>query len=183
MTRFFDIIISSVGLIFLIPILVTSVLILFIESRRPIFFQIRVGKNLKPFVMLKFRTMRVDTKSTSTHLVDASCVTFMGRILRKIKFDELPQLWNVLMGDMSLVGPRPCLFNQKDVINERLARDVFRVRPGITGLAQICRIDMSQPKLLAKVDAEMLSSLNLRKYFKYILLTLIGGGAGDRISH
>ena len=125
--------------------------------------------------------MRQDTISTATHLADASAVTTFGRFLRRTKLDELPQLWNVLRGEMSLVGPRPCLFNQEDLIAERASRGVFDVRPGITGLAQIQGIDMSTPVLLAKTDAEMLKSLNIFNYFRYIFLTIVGKGSGDRV--
>ena len=97
--------------------------------------------------------------------------------------DELPQLWNVLVGDMSLVGPRPNLFNQKELINERDLRGVYSVRPGITGLAQINKIDMSTSKLLAETDARMIQELNVMSYFMYILLTLFGKGFGDRIKN
>ena len=125
--------------------------------------------------------MRPDTASVASHLADASAITPLGRILRKTKLDELPQLWNVLCGDMSLVGPRPCLFNQQDLIVKRAARGVFDARPGITGLAQIQGIDMSTPELLAKTDAEMLRQMSLFNYFRYIFLTILGKGAGDRV--
>ena len=95
--------------------------------------------------------------------------------------DETPQLWNVLRGHMSLVGPRPCLFNQMELIQEREARGVYAARPGITGLAQIQGIDMSTPVKLAETDAKMLETLNIISYFHYILMTLAGKGAGDRV--
>ncbi|BBU68003.1 hypothetical protein ICHIAU1_02860 [Fluviibacter phosphoraccumulans] len=101
--------------------------------------------------------------------------------MRRTKLDELPQLWNVLKGEMSLVGPRPCLFNQTDLINERAVRGVFDSRPGITGLAQVSNIDMSTPELLAETDAKMLASLRVADYFNYIIQTVSGKGAGDRI--
>jgi len=99
--------------------------------------------------------------------------------LRRTKLDELPQLWNVLKGEMSLVGPRPCLFNQTELISERASRDVFDARPGITGLAQVNNIDMSTPKLLAETDARMLQEMTASAYFKYIFMTVGGKGAGD----
>jgi lipopolysaccharide/colanic/teichoic acid biosynthesis glycosyltransferase len=95
--------------------------------------------------------------------------------------DELPQLWNVLVGDMSLVGPRPNLFNQTELIEERQKRGVYGIRPGITGLAQINKIDMSTPQLLAETDARMIAQLNVWNYFKYIFLTVFGKGFGDRV--
>ena len=108
-------------------------------------------------------------------------ITPFGSFLRKSKLDELPQLWNVFVGDMSLVGPRPNLFNQEELIEERDSRGVYSVRPGITGLAQINKIDMSTPQLLAETDAKMIQELNTLGYFKYILLTVFGKGFGDRI--
>jgi lipopolysaccharide/colanic/teichoic acid biosynthesis glycosyltransferase len=112
-------------------------------------------------------------------LVDPSAVTHWGALLRRTKLDELPQLWNVLKGEMSLVGPRPCLFNQTELISERSSLGVFNSRPGITGLAQVSNIDMSTPKLLAETDAQMLKDLTLNAYFKYIFMTIIGKGSGD----
>src|SRR5690606_11605660 len=97
-----------------------------------------------------------DTASVATHLADATAVTPLGQLLRRTKLDELPQLWNVLKGDMSLVGYRPCLFSQEELIAERATRGIFDARPGITGLAQINGIDMSTPRLLAETDAEMI---------------------------
>jgi O-antigen biosynthesis protein WbqP len=93
----------------------------------------------------------------------------------------LPQLWNVLRGEMSLVGPRPCLFNQQELIDARERLDVFAARPGITGLAQVNEIDMSTPELLAQTDARMLASLGIKNYFRCILMTVAGKGSGDRI--
>jgi lipopolysaccharide/colanic/teichoic acid biosynthesis glycosyltransferase len=125
--------------------------------------------------------MRKDTASVATHLANANAVTRLGIFLRRTKLDELPQLWNVLKGEMSLVGPRPCLFNQEELIAAREKRVVFSARPGITGLAQIRKIDMSTPELLAETDARMLSELTLRAYLWFIIATAVGGGAGDRV--
>ena len=125
--------------------------------------------------------MHVNTPSVATHFASASSITSFGSFLRKSKLDELPQLWNVFVGDMSLVGPRPNLFNQEELIHERDSRGVYSVRPGITGLAQINKIDMSTPQLLAETDTQMIQELNTLGYFKYIFLTLFGKGFGDRI--
>ena len=125
--------------------------------------------------------MNIGSASVATHLADKTSVTRIGTVLRRTKLDELPQLWNVVTGAMSLVGPRPCLFNQTELINEREKRKVFCSRPGITGLAQIQGIDMSTPELLADVDARMLETMTIKAYFKYIFLTVAGAGAGDAI--
>jgi O-antigen biosynthesis protein WbqP len=179
MIRLFDIIFSSIGLVMLSPILLLVFLLGWMETHSPLFFQKRVGKNLQPFVIVKFRTMRLTTASVATHLTDAEAITALGGFLRRTKLDELPQLWNVLKGEMSLVGPRPCLYNQEVLINERTKHNVYNARPGITGLAQIQGIDMSMPETLAETDAKMLKDLNLKNYFRYILLTLLGKGSGD----
>ena len=179
--RFFDLLLAVLGLVFGSPVLVVLWLIGLLDTGSPIFRQQRVGRFQKPFTLVKFRTMRPDTASVATHLADASAVTPFGRFLRRTKLDELPQLWNVFKGDMSLVGPRPCLYSQGELIAEREQRGVFDARPGITGLAQVNEIDMSTPKLLAETDANMLNSLTLTAYFRYILMTIFGKGAGDRV--
>jgi len=125
--------------------------------------------------------MRKDTDSVATHLVDPGAVTSLGYFLRKTKLDELPQLWNVICGEMSLVGPRPCLFNQKELIEAREERGVFAVHPGITGLAQVQGIDMSTPELLAETDSRMIQTMSLSKYCAYLAMTFSRNGFGDRV--
>lgn len=181
MIRFFDFVFSLVGLIVGFPVLLVLIVIGFFDTGSPIFSQERVGRNKKPFTLLKLRTMRKDTASVASHLASAASITPFGRFLRRTKLDELPQLWNVLKGEMSLVGPRPCLFNQDELISEREQRGVLAARPGITGLAQINDIDMSTPQLLAETDQKMLVKLTVGVYLKYIFLTVFGRGAGDRV--
>jgi O-antigen biosynthesis protein WbqP len=181
MTRIFDVILSFAGLVIGAPILALLGMLSWLNSGSPLFRQERVGRNQKPFTLVKFRTMRPNTASVATHLADASAVTKLGNFLRRTKLDELPQLWNVLKGEMSLVGPRPCLLSQRELIAERASLGVFAVRPGITGLAQINGIDMSTPTLLAEVDARMLQGMGARIYFSYIIKTVTGAGRGDRI--
>lgn len=181
MIRALDFLFSLLGLLTLWPVFIVIWLIGYFDTGAPIFRQVRVGRNQKPFVLVKFRTMPVETKSVATHLVGASSVTKLGGFLRKTKLDELPQLWNVLKGEMSLVGPRPCLPNQQEMVDAREVLNVFDVRPGITGLAQVNEIDMSTPETLAKWDAKMISTMSLENYFKYIVQTVLGKGAGDRI--
>jgi O-antigen biosynthesis protein WbqP len=180
--RILDFFFSLLGLICASPVLLVLVIIGLFDTGSPIFRQVRVGRDQKPFTLVKFRTMKRDTASVASHLANASAITPFGSFLRRSKLDELPQLWNVLKGEMSLVGPRPCLFNQEELIQERALRHVFTVRPGITGLAQVNTIDMSTPVLLAETDAKMIESLTLRDYFTYILQTITGKGAGDRVT-
>ncbi len=181
MFRLFDLVLSFFGLIILSPVFVLLFFVGLLSHRSPLFFQKRIGRFQKPFTLIKFRTMREGTLSIATHLVDSSAVTAFGGILRKTKLDEFPQLWNVLKGEMSLVGPRPCLLNQRELIEERAKLNVFRVLPGITGLAQISGIDMSKPKLLAETDARMLKELNFKMYFKIIWITFVGKGTNVRV--
>ncbi|MEC9040540.1 MAG: sugar transferase [Pseudomonadota bacterium] len=181
MIRLLDFVFALLGLVFGLPMLLVLVVIGFFDTGSPIFRQQRVGRNQKPFTLVKFRTMKKDTASVASHLASASAITPFGHFLRRTKLDELPQLWNVLKGEMSLVGPRPCLFNQEELIEERERRGVLSARPGITGLAQVNDIDMSTPKLLAETDQKMLENLTVPAYFRYILMTVSGKGAGDRV--
>jgi O-antigen biosynthesis protein WbqP len=139
-----------------------------------IFRQVRVGKGEKPFVCLKLRTMVLSAAEVPTHEISGAAVTPLGRWLRRFKLDELPQLWNILRGDMSFVGPRPCLQSQHDLILERRIRGVYGVRPGLTGLAQIRGIDMSTPELLAQTDAEYVKRMSLWTDVRVIVGTVIG---------
>ena len=182
MLRLFDFLLAACGLLVGLPILLLIGLLGLLDTGSPLFFQMRVGRHQQAFRLIKFRTMRLNTASVATHLADPKAVTALGHFLRRSKLDELPQLWNVLLGHMSLVGPRPCLFNQTELIEERQRRGVFDHRPGITGLAQVQGIDMSTPELLAQTDAQMLHGLSVVAYFKYLLLTVSGRGAGDRIA-
>lgn len=181
MIRFFDVFLAIFGLIFLSPLIVLIAIVGWFDNRSPFFRQKRVGRHKKGFIIVKFRTMKVDTAHIASHLANRSAITPLGKFLRSTKLDELPQLWNVLKGDMSLVGPRPCLFNQHELIKEREKRDIFGVRPGITGLAQVNEIDMSTPTLLAETDARMMQDLTVRTYCRYLFMTLMGKGRGDRV--
>ena len=181
--RFFDLLLSLIGIVFFFPFFLFLILILYLDTGSPIFCQERVGKHKNSFYLVKFRSMNLNAPSVATHLASSSSITRLGGFLRKSKLDELPQLWNVFVGDMSLVGPRPNLFNQDELIVERESLEVYSVRPGITGLAQINKIDMSTPLLLAQTDAKMIQDLNVMTYFKYIFLTIVGKGLGDRIKN
>ena len=154
--------------------MIIFLIIAWFDTGRPLYIQKRVGLNLKNFNLVKFRTMKIGTSSKSTHLVSKSSITAIGFFFRKFKIDEAPQLFNVLIGDMSIVGPRPCLTNQKKLISERKKSGVFKVRPGITGLAQIKDVNMSKPILLSKIDKKMIQNkINIINYFNYISLTIL----------
>lgn len=182
MIRILDIILSLIGICMLFPLLVLIYIIGLIDNGEPLFWQERVGKNKKGFKLVKFRTMKKSTVSVATHLVDQDSVTRLGNVLRKTKLDELPQLWNVVRGEMSLVGPRPGLFNQTELTLNREKLGVYQVCPGITGLAQVNNIDMSTPEKISKMDADMIANLNLTMYLKVIWLTFLGRGQGDCIA-
>lgn len=179
--RAYDIIFSLVLFFLLLPILFLLFIICLAESGQPIFIQKRVGQFEKTFNIMKFRTMRINTPSLASHLVRKGSVTKVGKFIRKLKLDELPQLINVFKGEMSFIGPRPCLLNQLELIEERKKYNIFHVKPGITGLSQIRGIDMSDPKKLSETDQHMILYFKKRDYFKYLLLTLLGKGLGDKV--
>ena len=180
--RAFDLTAAALGGLLVLPVVVLAVILVRLDSPGPaIFRQARVGRGETIFVCYKLRTMAQGTRAAGTHEVAASSVTRLGRWLRHLKIDELPQLWNVLRGDMSLVGPRPCLPTQTMLIEERRSRGVYQVRPGITGRAQVIGLDMSTPVELAQEDAIWARSPNLRDYFRLVLLTSLGRGQGDAI--
>ncbi|MGR5341959.1 sugar transferase [Vibrio astriarenae] len=181
MIRLLDFLAAFLGLLFLSPVLLVVTIIGAFDTGSPIFVQKRVGKHKKPFKLIKFRTMTVGTQSVASHLASSSSITKFGMFLRKTKLDELPQLINVLKGEMSLVGPRPNLFNQEELIEAREKNGVYEVLPGITGLAQIQNIDMSAPTLLAQTDKNMIDTMTLKLYFRCIVLTVTGSGSGDAV--
>jgi O-antigen biosynthesis protein WbqP len=182
MKRPLDVVASVLGLLVLSPVVLIALLAIRWTSSGPgIFSQVRVGRNGMPFRCHKLRTMYVGTASVPTHEVSVSRITPIGRFLRRTKLDELPQLWNVVKGEMSLVGPRPCLPEQTVLVEERRRRGVAALRPGITGLAQLRGIDMADPAKLAEIDAEYLAAASLPADLEILIGTLINGEArGDR---
>ena len=181
MIRLVDFVAAIIGIILLSPFILLIAIILFLEHRKPFFIQKRVGKNMVEFTLIKFRSMSPKAANLPTHEISADLITRTGKFIRATKLDELPQLWNVLKGEMSLVGPRPCLPTQEELINERQALGVFKLRPGITGPAQVKNIDMSTPKKLAVEDSQMVDNLTLGSYVKYVLMTVTGSGQGDKV--
>lgn len=180
MKRVFDIVL---GLI-LVPIVLVFFLIfalpIAIEARAsPLFFQVRLGRFERPFRLLKLRTMKVSTPNVASHHVAADQILATGRILRRLKIDEMPQIWNVLNGTMSLIGPRPGLPSQDDLTDARRRHGVFKLRPGITGVSQIDGLDMSTPELLAKTDKTYDVPWSLRLDIGILWATATGAGSGD----
>ena len=172
--RGFDFIVALVGLLVCSPVLLILSVLVKLDSKGPAFFvQTRVGKDGRLFECYKLRTMKVGTPQTLSHLGVSANITRMGRFLRWSKQDELPQLYNVLRGEMSLVGPRPGLPNDVRLMTARKTLNVLSARPGITGLAQVCGVDMSQPDLLAEVDARYLYSRTLWRDLSLCALTVI----------
>lgn len=180
MKRAFDIVAAVVGLVLAAPIIVAAAMAVRLDSPGPALFrQTRVGRHRKPFTCYKLRTMHVGTAERATHLVSQAAITRFGRFARRTKIDEIPQLFNVLMGDMSLVGPRPCLPSQTELVEARSRLGVFEVRPGVTGLAQIQGVDMSTPQRLADLDSAYLRSRTFSGDLRIILATILGGGSAQ----
>lgn len=173
MKRAFDLVASVAGLALLWPVILLLVTAVRRDSPGPgIFAQQRVGRHGKPFVCYKLRTMRAGTPNVATHLASPDEITALGAFLRRTKLDELPQLWNVLKGDMSFVGPRPCLPEQTELVQARQALGVLALRPGMTGLGQVSGIDMSDPGRLARCDRDYMDrrsmALDIRLIFRTV---------------
>ncbi|MBP3697724.1 MAG: sugar transferase [Clostridia bacterium] len=179
MKRFFDFTVSLLLIIVLMPVFLIIALIVLVDSGSPVIFkQYRVGKDNKLFYIYKFRTMKVNTRNASTDdLVEAeSVITKSGRILRKTSLDELPQLFNVLTGKMSFVGPRPLIPEEKEIRQIRKEYNVYSVRPGITGLAQVNGRDMLGAKEKALFDKEYVEKqsilLDIKIMFKTVMVVI-----------
>ena len=175
--RIIDVIFSILGLIILIPVFLIVSIAIKIESKGPIIFkQKRIGKRKKYFTIYKFRTMRSDTpKDMPTHMLKNAngCITKVGNILRKTSLDELPQLVNILKGDMSIIGPRPALWNQDDLVEEREKYHANDIRPGLTGWAQVNGRDELEIPVKAKYDGEYIEKVSLWFDIKIFFKTII----------
>jgi len=181
--RCFDIVVS----ILLLPLASVlcaafSLLSVLLHGENPLFSQRRVGQFGRVFTIFKLRTMRSSTLDLPTHEVRSSEISLLGRIMRAAKVDELPQIYNVLKGEMSFVGPRPCLPTQTTLINERLRRGVYDAKPGITGFAQVRGLDMSSPEELAKSDQQYLNDFSMKLDLWLVIQTVFGRGVGDKTS-
>ena len=174
MIRLFDFIFSTVGLLMMWPIGLILYIIGLFDTGKPIFIQERVGKHKKPFNLYKFRTMDVSTKSVASHLASQSSITKFGGFLRKTKLDELPQLFSLLTGKMSLIGYRPSQKSEKELNDEREYLNLHQIRPGITGWAQVNGRDIlaANPTLKAKYDGYYLSKISIFLDIKIFFMTI-----------
>lgn len=180
--RLTDLMIAVPLTIVSLPICLVLLVAIRVESAGPpLFMQERVGRNQRPFRIFKLRTMGIGTAQVASHHLTTASITPLGSVLRRLKLDELPQLLNVLNGTMSLVGPRPCLTSQHELIARRQQHGLFTIRPGITGPAQILGIDMSDPERLVNVEAAYFRSSNALKDIRLILKTFLGSGSGDAV--
>lgn len=178
--RLLDVTISAVAM----PAFLVALIVAWYPVRRStggtaIIRQTRVGREGELFVLWKFRTMRANVEVVPSHQVDPKQITRVGRIMRRLKLDELPQVINVVRGEMSFVGPRPCLPSQIELIEARRRLGVHEMLPGITGLSQVCGLDMSQPLELARRDAEYVADWSIFQDLTILVETLFGRGLGD----
>ena len=193
--RIFDFILSLIGSIILFPFFIIFGIIIFIDDPGPIFFtQKRVGKNKKLFRLIKFRTMKPKTPDIPTHLLEnpEQYITRFGKFLRKTSIDELPQIWNILIGKMSIIGPRPALWNQDDLIAERDKYGANNIKPGLTGWAQINGRDELEIPVKAALDGEYVEKLSFAFDCKCFFGTIkavfkhegvVEGGTGELHKH
>lgn len=180
--RAFDLTLALMLVVPTIAICLVAMIVIWIDDRsNPIFMQQRLGRDGRPFWLMKLRTMRVGTGDRPSHEAQATSITRIGALLRRTKLDELPQLWNVLRGEMSFIGPRPGLLTQTVLASERRRHGVDRLSPGITGIAQVQGIDMSAPEYLAEVDSAYLTKWSLNRDLRLLMLTVAGGGRGDAV--
>lgn len=180
MKRTLDLLLAVIGAIVTAPIILVLVILIRRTSAGPgLFRQARVGRNEKIFTCFKLRTMSVGTGDRPSHETATSSITPLGQFLRRTKLDELPQLWNIVRGDMSLVGPRPCLPSQSELIRLRREKGLYAIRPGITGISQVRRVDMSIPERLAELDATYLADMSPGADLRLIWMTVTGAGRGD----
>lgn len=181
--RAFDLLVALALMPIAVPLcLIAAVPILFEAGALPFFRQMRVGRDGAPFSILKLRTMAPGTREGASHEVGVATLLTSGRIYRRLKIDELPQLWNVINGSMSLVGPRPHLPSQIVLTEERRKRGVLAMRPGITGVSQVAGLDMSDPPRLAASDAAYLGDWSLTRDIGILWQTVAGKGNGDAAS-
>ena len=186
MKRVVDITLSSLGLLFLLPLMCLIAAAILINSKGPaLYWSLRVGCNNTKFKMPKFRTMSIRTPELATHLLDNpdKWITSIGHFLRRTSLDELPQLWSILRGDMSIVGPRPALFNQYDLIALRTSKGLHRLTPGLTGWAQVNGRDDLSVAQKVDLDLQYMRLRTIRLDFRIMFMTLIRFLKRSGVSH
>lgn len=180
MKRWIDLMLAVPLAIAAVPVVLLVAIAVRIETPgSPIFLQRRVGRNGRIFPLVKLRTMYANTRHVASHEVPHAAITRVGVVIRRLKIDELPQLANVILGQMSLVGPRPCLPTQVELIDERQALGVDRLLPGITGISQVQGLDMSDPARLAASDAAYIKGWSVTADLAILWATVAGHGFGD----
>ena len=186
MKRLFDLAVALVAAVFLaLPIVITALAVRLTSPGPALYWSDRVGRHNRIFKMPKFRSMRIDTPAVATHLLHnpEQWLTPIGSFLRKSSLDELPQLWSILKGDMSFVGPRPALFNQDDLIALRTEKGVHEMVPGLTGWAQVNGRDELPITQKVELDAEYLRRRSLRFDLRVLWMTALKVLARDGVSH
>ncbi|WP_353191878.1 sugar transferase [Pandoraea pnomenusa] len=186
MKRVFDFLVALLaGLLLLVPILIVAVLVRLTSRGPALYWSDRVGRDNRIFRMPKFRSMRVDTPAVATHLLKdpKACLTPIGGMLRRTSLDELPQIWSILCGDMSLVGPRPALFNQEDLIDLRTRYGVHELRPGLTGWAQINGRDELPIPVKVEFDVQYLKRRSFKFDIEILIATFFKVMRRDGVSH
>ncbi|PTW44072.1 lipopolysaccharide/colanic/teichoic acid biosynthesis glycosyltransferase [Sphingomonas faeni] len=181
--RLFDLVLALLLALPAVAACTVAALLIWLDDRaNPFFVQLRLGRDGRPFRLVKLRTMRIGTGDRPSHETTHGSITRTGALLRRTKLDELPQLWNVLRGEMSFVGPRPGLPSQTTLANERHRHGVDRLSPGITGVSQVQGLDMSTPERLAETDADYLRKWSFTRDLHLLARTAVGGGRGDAAS-
>lgn len=166
--------ICIIGLLIISPFLFFAAIAIIIEDGMPVLFiQERIGKSKSIFKIIKIRTLKIEAPNTGTHELENEYKLKCGKLIRKIKLDEFPQLFNVLKGDINLIGPRPGLVSQIDLMQSRNAKGIYEIKPGITGLSQVLGYDMSDPTKLAEIDKMYIQKQSLYLDFLILLSTFI----------
>lgn len=178
--RVFDVVLAILLVVPACLVCIPASALIWLDDRaNPLFVQTRLGRGARTFRLVKLRTMRINTGDRPSHETKSGSITRFGAILRKTKLDELPQLWNVVRGEMSFVGPRPGLPTQHELSESRRRCGVDQLVPGITGVSQVQGLDMSVPQRLAEVDATYIQRWSLRRDLRLLLQTFTGAGRGD----
>lgn len=171
---------SFIGFFCFLPIIAFACLLVYFEDKEnPFFVQERVGRNRKLFKCYKVRSMKLSTPNVPSHTLVSDNITSVGKFIRKYKVDELPQLWNVVIGDMTLVGPRPCLASQYDVVKLREEAGVLEFFPGITGYSQVNSVDMSDVIKLVGFDKHYCNNRGFMFDLTILMKTVLGRGFND----